>query len=136
MPPPGAARRGSEGGFITIEYVAAVALSLVALVAITNLAVFEYGQGVVRTAVDQGVREGARAPAPSALATCRQAAQQVIDDLLGGRSGSMGASVAITCSRSGGLLDAAATASFAPWLRPLPRWSFSSRATAVVEPPG
>jgi len=109
----------------------AVLISMVVLVAITNLIVFEYGQGVVRAAVDQGVREGARTTTP--VASCQAAAQQVITDLLGGREGSMGAGVSITCTQAGGRIDANATGRFKAWLKPLPDWSFTSTATAGVE---
>jgi hypothetical protein len=124
--------RGSSGGFITVEYVLAVCISMVVLVLIANLIVFEYGHGVVRAAVDQGVREGSRTATP--VASCEVAAQQVVTDLLGGREGSMGAGVAITCTQAGGQLDARATGRFKAWLKPVPDWSFTSTATAVVEP--
>lgn len=130
---PGGRRAAGDRGFVTIEYVLAVLLSLVVLVVIANLIVFEYGQGVVRSAVDQGVREGARAATPEA--TCRAAAQQVIDDLLGGRTASMGGGVAISCSLVGGRLHATATGRFRSWLRPVPDWTFTSTATAAAETP-
>lgn len=120
-----------EGGFVTIEYVLAVTLSMVVLVAIANFVVFQYGHGVVRAALDQGVREGARSLTPKA--TCEASAQQVIDDLLGGRRGSMGGGVAISCTPLGGHLDATARTRFRAWLRPLPDWSFSTTATARLE---
>jgi len=120
-----------ERGFVTIEYVLAVALSMLAMVVIANFIVFQYGRGVVRAAVDQGVRSGARAPAPAAA--CEQAARQVVADLLGGKSGSMGRTVSITCSQVGGRLDAAADGRFRAWLPPVPDWSFHSAASAVVE---
>jgi hypothetical protein len=128
---PGAGGDGS-GGFVTIEYVMAVLISMVVLVAITNLIVFEYGQGVVRAAVDQGVRQGARTTTP--VASCQAAAQQVVTDLLGGREGSMGAGVSIACTQAGARLDANATGRFRAWLKPMPDWSFTSTATAAVEP--
>ena len=121
----------SDQGFVTVEYVAAAALSMVLLVVIANFIVFEYGHGVVRAAVDQGVRAGARAGAP-ALA-CQQAAQGVLNDLLGGAHGSMGRAVTVTCTRRGPDLDARAQAQFTSWLPGLPGWSFQASATAPVE---
>jgi len=109
-----------------------VLISMVVLVAITNLIVFEYGQGVVRAAVGQGVREGTRTATP--VASCQAAAQQVIADLLGGRAGSMGAGVSIACTQAAGRLDATATGRFRAWLKPMPDWSFTSTATAAAEP--
>src|SRR5690349_20783270 len=120
-----------ERGFVTIEYLLAVGLSMVVLVVIANAVVFEYGHGVVRAAVDQGVREGARTP--TGVAACQAAAQQVIDDLLGGRSGPMGSGVSITCTRTGTRVAATARARFRAWLRPIPDWSFTASASAAVE---
>jgi len=124
-------RLRGERGFVTIEYLLAVGLSMVVLVVIANVVVFEYGHGVVRAAVDQGVREGTRTPTP--VAACQAAAQQVIDDLLGGRSGPMGSGVSITCTRTGTQIAATARARFRAWLRPIPDWSFSSSASAAIE---
>lgn len=118
-------------GFVTIEYVLAAALSVVVLVAMANFIVFEYGHGVVRTALDQGVRAGARAAIP--VATCQQAAQQVVDDLLGGPGGSMGGAVSITCRQVGHNLEATAQTRFKAWMPPVPNWSFTASATAPVE---
>jgi hypothetical protein len=109
-----------------------VLISLVVLVLIANLIVFEYGHGAVRAAIDQGVREGARTTTP--VASCEAAAQLVITDLLGGRDGSMGAGVGITCTQNAGRLDARATGRFRAWLKPVPDWSFTATATAAVEP--
>jgi hypothetical protein len=132
------ARPDPEGGFVTVEYIVAVAMSLVVLVAIANFIVFEYGQSVVRSAVDQGVREGARAPGPPEVQrdACQKAAQQVINDLLGGSSGSMGGGVVINCTVPAGAVDASAQARFAAWLRPFPNLTFTTTATAAVEPSG
>jgi hypothetical protein len=120
-----------DRGFVTIEYVVAAALSMVVLVAMANFIVFEYGHGVVRTALDQGVRAGARAGSPVTM--CRQAAQRVVDDLLGGSGGSMGGGVSITCRQVGANLDATAQTRFRAWMPPIPDWSFTSSATAPVE---
>jgi len=130
------ARPAGEGGFVTLEYVLAVGLSMLVLVVMANFIVFQYGRGVVRAAVDQGVRAGSRAgsQAGARVSTCEQAAQQVLDDLLGGGRGSMGRGVSIACSEAGGRLDANARGRFASWLRAVPDWSFTSTATAVVEP--
>lgn len=120
-----------DRGFVTIEYVLAAALSMVVLVAIANFIVFEYGHSVVRTAVDQGVRAGARSGSPVGM--CQQAAQRVIRDLLGGPDGSMGAGVTITCRQVGAHLDATAQTRFRAWMPPVPDWSFTSSASAPVE---
>jgi hypothetical protein len=120
-----------QGGFVTIEYVLAVGISMVVLVVMANFIVDQYGLGVVRAAIDQGVRAGSRAAAP--VAACEQAAKQALDDLLGGRAGSMGAGVSLSCREAGGRLDARADGRFRAWLRPLPDLPFSATATAVLE---
>lgn len=129
--------RLGDAGFVSVEFLACVFLAMVVLVAIANVIVFEYGQSVVRTAVDQGVREGARA-GTNQSAACQSAANQVLDDLLGGPTGALGGGVSITCttSSSGTVLDATAQGRFVPWLRPQPDFRFTARASAVVEPAG
>ena len=59
------AARPDERGFTTIQYVIAVAWSLVLLVLVANLLVDLYARGAVRDALDDGVRAGAPAAARS-----------------------------------------------------------------------
>lgn len=129
-----------DGGFVTVEYLAGVALSLVVLVVVANFIVWEYGRGVVGSAVDAGARAGARVPVgtlqPAQLAACQQAAGQELGDLLGGASGSMGSGVSVSCSVSGNQLLATAHAHFAAWFPAMPGWTFTATATAVTEPSG
>lgn len=129
-----------DGGFVTVEYLVGVALSLVVLVVIANFIVWEYGRGVVGSAADEGARAGARVPAgtplPAQLAVCEQAADRELGDLLGGPTGSMGSGVSISCSDSGDQLLATAHAHFAAWFPAMPGWTFTTTATAVVEPSG
>jgi len=107
---------------------------MLVLVVVANLVVFQYGRGAVRTAVDEGARQGARSPTPAA--TCTQQAQQALDDLLGaGRPGSMGAGVVVRCAEAGGSLVATASGTWQAWLPPVPDWRFTVTASAVLEPP-
>ena len=69
------ARRG-ERGFTTIQYVIAVAWSLVLLVLVANLLVDLYARGAVRDALDDGVRAGAPRRAPAAA--CEARAHEVV----------------------------------------------------------
>lgn len=118
---------------MTIEYLAGVLLSMLVLVVVANLVVFEYGRGAVRSAVDEGARQGARSPTP--VAACMQQAQQALDDLLGaGRPGSMGAGVVLRCTQAGGSLVATARGTWRGWLAGVPAWTFTVTASAVVEP--
>lgn len=127
-----------DGGFVTVEYLVAVALSLLVLVVVANFIVWEYGRGVVGSAVDEGARAGSRAPAPEAnqLDSCEQAADREITDLLGGANGSMGRGVSISCSLQGNQLVVNAEAHFAAWFPAMGGWTFSTKATAIVEPSG
>lgn len=127
-----------DAGFVTVEYLVAVALSLVVLVVMANFIVWEYGRGVVGSAVDEGARAGSRAPEPEAsqLHSCQQSADQELTDLLGGATGPMGRGVSISCSLLGNQLVATADAHFAAWFPAMPGWTFTTKATAIVEPSG
>ena len=120
----------AQGGFLTVQFVAAVGLSLLLLVMLANVIVVQYGGGVVRAAVDEGVRRGSRA-GPAAVAECQERAAAVVADLLGG---GMGVGVApITCADLGDRVTAETAASFPAWLPGLPDWSLTARAVAVRE---
>lgn len=125
---PGAPVRGRDSGFVTVQYVAVVGLSLVLVVVLTNLVVFQYGRGVVRAALDEGVRAGARASAGAA--ECEARAGDVLADLLGG---AMGTGVRVVCTDDGDVLRATADVAFAGWLPAVPDWAFTVQATAVRE---
>lgn len=115
-------------GFVTVQHVAVVALSLVVFVAMANLVVFQYGRGVVRAALDEGVRAGAHASASAA--ECEARAADVLADLLGGP---MGSGVTIGCGEAGGEIRAAAEVRFTGWLPGVPDWSFTVDAASLKE---
>lgn len=121
----------SSAGFVTIQFVTASALALVLFTGMANLVVFQYGRGVVRAALDEGVRAGARAPA--AASECERRAAGVIGDLLGGR---MGDGVVVRCAASADQVQAAADVTFPGWSPMVPGWSFTARAASVREPLG
>ena len=118
----------ADGGFVTATTVVAVALSLVLVSALANLLVFTYGRGVVRAALDEGVRAGATAVASPA--SCDAAARAVLSDLLGG---SMGDGVLLRCVSSAAGLTAIADVRFVGWSPLVPDWVFRIEATAVQE---
>jgi len=60
VPVPGRAP-DRAGGFVTTQFVLAVALSLVLFVMLCNVIVYQYARGVVRAALDEGVRTASRA---------------------------------------------------------------------------
>lgn len=117
-----------DRGFVTVQYVAVTGLSLLLVVVMVNLVVFQYGRGVVRAALDEGVRAGARATAGSE--ECEARARDVLADLLGG---AMGAGVTLRCTDTGSTLQATADVVFHGWLPSVPDWRFSAEASAVRE---
>jgi hypothetical protein len=117
-----------EAGFLTAQFALAVALSFVFLVLVANLIVWQYARGVVRSAVDEGVRTGSRATATPA--DCETRAQGVLQDLLGG---ALGQHVSVTCADSGGEIVATADANLQSWLPLMPDWSFRITASDVKE---
>lgn len=121
-------RARAEDGFLTPQFVVAVALSLVLLTTIANLILFQYGRGVVRAAVDEGVRRASRVEIP--VAECEHRANEVVRDLLGG---AMGAGVTLRCSDAGDVVVAEAVVTFEGWAPLVPDWTFSARGTAVRE---
>lgn len=120
-----ARRAAAEDGFLTTQFVLAVGLTLLLVVMVANLVVFSYGRGVVRAALDEGVRAGSRVTA-SAL-TCEQRAREVLGDLLGG---TMGRDVAVSCGQTPERVVADADVRFAGWLPAVPDWRFSVTASA------
>lgn len=113
---------------MTAQFLLAVGLSLLLLATLANLLVFSYARGVVRAALDEGVRAGSRADASAA--ECHARAAQVLGDLLAGR---LGDGVALQCARSGDRITASASATFPAWAPLVPDWSFTTSASAVAE---
>lgn len=113
---------------MTIQYVWGVALSLVFLVVVANLVAFQYGRGVVRGALDEGVRAGSRATAT--VAECQGRAHQVLDQLLGG---TLGNDVSVACTDLGDRVVASAEGRFPAWIAVVPDHRFRVQAEAVKE---
>jgi hypothetical protein len=116
-------------GFVTTQFVLAVALSLLLFVMLCNAIVYQYGRGVVRSALDEGVRSGSRAS--GSTATCLQAAEEVRRSLLGGP---IGAHVSLRCGLVAGQVRATASGYLPSWLPLVPDWPVELSATAVKEP--
>jgi hypothetical protein len=116
-------------GFVTTQFVLAVALSLVLFVMLCNAIVYQYGRGVVRAALDEGVRSASRAG--GTVGTCEAAAEEVRHSLLGGPVGSH---VAIRCGLVADTVRATATGYLPSWLPLVPDWPVDLAASAVKEP--
>lgn len=121
-----------EAGFVTVQYVWVIATSLVLFTLVANVVLVQYGRAVVRSALDDGVRAGARvisSPADAELA-CESTADATRRDLLGG---GLGDGIAIDCVPAASEMRAVATSVFASWFPGVPDWSFTDRAVAVQE---
>lgn len=120
-----------ERGEVGIGILAAVLLTLVVAVNMVYLFAYLYGQAVVRSALDEGIRAGSRI-SDSQLVICEATAADVIDDLLGGPLGD--GIVGPTCSfDAAGNLVSAATATFDSPLPGVPTWTVNLSATATRE---
>lgn len=117
------------GGFVTTQFVLAVAFSLLLFVMLCNAIVYQYGRGVIRSALDEGVRSGSRAS--GSTSTCQEAAEEVRHGLLGGP---IGAHVSLRCGLVAGQVRATASGYLPSWLPLVPDWPVELSATAVKEP--
>jgi len=125
----GPARRAAgEDGSAAPAYVFAVGLSLIFFVLLVQFVIWQYGRGVVRSALDEGARVSA--PAQAGPADCEERARAVVTDLMGG---AMGDEVRIRCTETATQVRAEATVTFRAWLRPSPDWSFTVAASARKE---
>lgn len=122
------ARHHSQDGFVTVQHVAAVALSLVILTMVANLIVFQYARGVVVAGLDEGVRAGSRAAATAG--GCERRVHDALDDVLGG---DLGRGVAVVCHDDGRQVVAEADVRFDAFAPGVADWVFRLRATAVKE---
>lgn len=128
---PNARLRGQQG-FVTVQHVWVVATSLLLLTLVANVIVVQYAHAVVRTAVDEGARAGARVldDPVTAVAVCRSAASAAREELLRGR---LGDQVVITCVPEPGAMTARAAARLAAWLPGIPDWTVEAAAVVVQE---
>jgi hypothetical protein len=112
----------------TTQYVVATAFSMIVFVLLANLVVDLYARGVVRAAVDEAARTGARLD--SSPAECAARARDVLGDLMGPR---MRSGVDVTCADGFGVVVARAEVRLPAWLALIPDWSFTLAGTAVKE---
>lgn len=120
--------RRPERGFVTIQYVAAIAFSLLLLVMVGNLLVDLYARGAIRDALDEGVRAGA--PIDAMPTACDARAREVLDALVHGPV----ARVALRCTQDGAWVRATAHVSLTSWLPMLvPAWRMELHAEALRE---
>lgn len=119
-----------ERGEIGVGIMLAITFTFIVAVAIVNIFMFLYGQSVVRSALDEGVRAGSRVDA--GVLICQDRAEQVLDDLLGG---DLGDGVVLTCGvgATPAELVAIADATFESPMPGVPSWTFHLEARATQE---
>lgn len=121
--------RLGQGGFASTAYVVAAAFALWFFAILANVIVMQYAAGVVRLAIDEGVRRGATVGA--GVAECEQVVGYALADLLGGEYGS---EIEISCVEAGGWIRATAKATLGGFVPPLPDVVVDFEASAAVEP--
>lgn len=108
-----------------------MAITLVVFMAAINLIVDQYGQGALRTAVDEAARAGSLLGAPGGpVAACQDKAAEVKSGLM---PGPFAAKVTITCSADATEVEAVATGSLPAWLHVVPTDTIRVVGTARLE---
>lgn len=129
MDPRGGARLSRDDGLTSVQFVLAVALSLLLTVGLFDVAVTQYGVGVVRAGLEEGARAGSRVGATAA--TCASTVRSWLDDALGG---ARGAGVRVDCTSTATAVRATATATWDAWLPGVPAWSIELSAVRARAP--
>lgn len=113
---------------VSISYVLAAGLAMVFFAILANFVVLQYASGAVRAALDEGVRDGARADAGALVC------QATIDDVLSGvLGGPYGEEVMTSCRDAGELMVASASATFRGFAPLVPDLTIDFEAVAARE---
>jgi hypothetical protein len=127
----GRGRGRDERGDAAIVAVAAMVITLVVFMAAANLIADSYGNGVVRTAVDEAAGAGSLQGAPGGpVAACQSKAAQVMANLM---PGPFGQHITITCGTQGDQIVAVGTGSLPAWLKVVPTDTIHVVGTANLE---
>jgi hypothetical protein len=124
---------GEQAGFVSIEMVVAFAFSLLILTTLTNLILVQYGRGILRAAVDESARAGARIidndpTNANSMAKCKQRQDDVLKGI-----GKLASVTASSCKVVNGQVQSSVTASFDGWLPGIPTFSDTATAISVKE---
>lgn len=122
------ARRVSEQGVSSVQFLLASALALVLFVTFANVVAVQYGRGAIRSGLEQGARAGAIANSAS---QCESVADDVIAQLFGGR---MSESLVVQCQSLGSVMSARAAAVLESWTPLTPDFPVALEAEAAIEP--
>lgn len=131
QPNPGSRIAGAgdrEAGFVTAQFMVVAAFSMAFLALFMYLIALQYAHGVVRGALDEGVRIGS--PAPATPADCQEAIDRVLSDLL---SGPLGGEISAVCTEEAGLVVARADGVFSGWFPGVPDLVVSAEVVGVKE---
>ena len=120
--------KGSERGFITAQFMVVAALSMAFMALLLYLIALQYARGVLRAALDEGVRVGA--PAAATESDCLRGTSRVLADLM---AGPLGQDVTISCVFLDDLVVASAQGAFAGWFPGVPDVSFQIEVAGVKE---
>lgn len=121
--------RDDERGSGAITTLVAMGMFLVILTLFTQIAVWQYGRGVIRSAALEAAR--AEAVLDAGQGSCAQRFEQVRSDLLGGELGdNVGA---VQCSTLTDRVVVTVDAKFERWLPISPDWEFTVTAVATRE---
>lgn len=118
--------RRDDGGYVTPAFVAVAGLTLVLLVLAAQVLLVHHARGVLRSAVEEGARQGVAAGVPA----CQQRATSVID-----RLGALGDGVGpVTCAIGPDGAAVAVSATFTGWLPGFPAQQVQVVGRAATRP--
>lgn len=115
----------------TASFVLVAAFSMVFFAGLLQLIAIQYAQGVLRAALDEGVRRAA--PALADELACQEGIADVLADLM---SGPLGEGIAAGCSVTDSQVIAAGEGVFPVWFPGVPDVVFSAEVRAVKEVDG
>jgi hypothetical protein len=117
-----------ESGMVSISYVLAASFAMIFFAILANFVVVQYASGAVRAALDEGVRNGARADA--GVAVCLATVDDILASVLGGPFGD---DVSVTCEDTGDVMVASAEATFRGFAPLVPDLTIDFEAVAARE---
>ena len=115
-----------QSGMVSISYVMAGALAMVVFAALANLVVVQYASGVVRVALDEGVRVGST----MGSSACEARIDEMLAASLGGPFGD---GVVAECRQDGRIVRATAQAVFQGYAPFVPDVVADFESSTVIE---
>jgi hypothetical protein len=112
----------------TAQFMMVAAISMLFLALLLHLVAVQYASGVVRAALDEGVRIGS--PARAGPADCLAGINRVLADLM---RGPLGEGIETRCEIVGGQVVAGARAEFSGWFPGFPAIEFETEVRGVKE---